>query len=114
MVLPHASLQRMFRDVHHDPSNDQPQTWEEVSLGWQNEFIKAHMHSVLDNLHIERALAVLSLGARGNVGSNLPSDIISKIGEMTSAEYRDDMDDYPFLDAEGIMDDFHRTTSREY
>jgi len=39
---------------------------------------------------------------------------MSKIGEKTSAEYRDDMDDYPFLDAEGIMDDFHRTTSREY
>jgi len=104
----------MFRDVHHDPSNDQPQTWEEVSLGWQTQFIKAHMHEVLDSLHIERALAVLGLVAPGNVGRNLPADIMSKISEMTSTECRDDMDDYPFLNATGIMDDFHRTASREY
>ena len=114
MVLPHASLRRMFREVHHDPSNDQPQTWEEVSHSGQNEFIKAHMHNVLDNLHIERALAVLSLGVAGNIGSNVPACVMSKISEMTSAEYRANMDDYPFLDAEGIMHDFHRTASREY
>ena len=114
IVLPHASLQRMFRDVHHDPSIDRPQTWEEVSLGWENQFIKAHMHTVLDNLHIERGLAVLGLGDPGNVGSHLPTDIISKISKMTSAEYRDNMDAYPFLNANRIMNDFHRTASREY
>ena len=114
MVLPHATLQRMFRDVHHDPSNGEPKTWEEVSHTWQNEFMKAHMYDVLDNLHVERALAVLSLGAAGNIGRDVAPDIILKISEMTSTEYRADMDDYRFCDAEGIMRDFHRTTSLAY
>ena len=115
MVLRYASLRRLFHDIHVDNSVDQPQTWEEVSHAWKNEFMRTHMYRVLNNLHGDREFAILSLGAPVMSGRTIPSDVMEKISKMAGAAYHEEMHNYRHLsDDVDIMNDFHRTRSREF
>jgi hypothetical protein len=109
MVLPRASLRRLFHDIHVDNSVEQPQTWEVVSHAWKNQFMLSHMHRVLDNLHDDREFAIRSLvSAPVMLGRLLPADVIDEICKMSSAAYREEMDNYPHLAQDiDIMADFH-------